>query len=63
MKRKYKKGLLIIELSRLVDEILAGRCVYLNHKPQNPAWLMNMNLHTLNSFVKSHRVWQAVENI
>jgi hypothetical protein len=59
---KYHKGDLILSLEALVTEILAGRAVYMRDKVQNPAWLQNMNLRTLELFVGGEKMWYAIEN-
>ena len=64
---KYRKG----ERVRSMEELTAileeasrrgddGALVYLNHKPQNRGWLMNMSYRSLRGFVRHERAWRAV---
>jgi hypothetical protein len=61
-RRKYSKGELVTSIGDAANAIIAEKCLYLNHKCQNFAWLQNMSLRTLNQYVSHARVWYAVEN-
>ena len=60
-RRKYRKGETILSLGALVAEIEADHAVFMHDKVQNAAWLMNMNLHTLQQFAKGGGMSYAIE--
>lgn len=64
MKPKYHKGPLVKSIDLVANAIVAGKCLYLGSGriPLNSAWLQNMTLWTLNTYVEHGRVWYAIEN-
>ena len=59
-KPKYSKGDLVMSIGDAANAIIGQKCLYFNDKCQNPGWLQNMNLRTLNAYVEHQRVWFAV---
>ncbi len=53
--RKYKPGRVIKDRSQLLNELDAGRYVYLGERPCNPAWLISMQYRTLRWMLKAKR--------
>ena len=62
MSRRFRKGALVKSVPEFIAGVLNGGWFYLNDKPQNIAWLQNMNLRTLALFVEHGRVWYAEPN-
>ena len=63
---RYRKGERIRsmeELAAIIEEGSrrgeSGALAYLNDKPQNRGWLMNMSYHSLRFFVLNGRAWRA----
>jgi len=61
-KNKYRQGSVIRTIGELLCEIEAGRYVYLNHKPQNPGWVISMQLRAVLLFLNSGRIRKAEAN-
>ena len=63
MRRKYLKGPAITSTPEAVAAILAGRSLFLHNKVENAAWLVNMNLRTINLFVRGGSLSYAINII
>lgn len=59
-KRIYRRGPRITDPHLLLSMLIDGRVVYCNHKPQNAAWLISMQLGTLIQSCRRGVLYEAI---
>lgn len=57
---KYCRGAIIPSMADAVNEIIAGRYIYLGHKVQHHAWALNMSVLTIWQYVRNSNAYYAV---
>lgn len=61
-KRKYHPGAIITSLHLLIEELFAGRYVYLRDTPKHPSVIRSMTLHTIEIFIRGGSFKYAIIN-
>lgn len=60
--RKFQMGAVVPDVRLAVALIHNGEWLYVNNKPQHPAWLASMTLHTIRLLANQRRLRLAIRN-
>jgi len=61
-KRMYRPGEIITSVDSLIQEIHAGRYIYIRGKVQHPGWVSSMQFRTVFLYVRGGSVRFALKN-
>lgn len=61
--RKYIKGPVIVELMVVINEVIAGRYVFMGDRPKHPSFVTSMQLQTVRQITHRGNFSFALPNL